>query len=94
MHKMIGDQGVFATRSTGMVTALTNADSTARKGTPIGDDASHNDAVRQYFVQAGLPADQIDSVEDREVVSVPASTGDASQVRTVQFRYSIITQKI
>jgi len=94
MHKIVGDQGVFATRISGMVTALTNADSAARKGTPIGDDASHNDAVRQYFVLAGLPEDQIESVQDFEVVSAPAAPGDPAPKRAVQFRYSMIKRQV
>jgi hypothetical protein len=96
MHKIIGDQGVFATRASGMVTALTNANSAARQGTPIGDNASHNDAVRQYFVKAGLPADQIEAVQDFEVVSVPASSSEdvGPPQRTVQYRYSMIKRQI
>lgn len=95
MHKVVGSEGVFATRASGMATALANSDSAARRGTPIGDNAAHNDAVRAYFVSAGLPADQIDAIQDFEVVSVPATSSDVASVqRTVQFRRSMITRRV
>lgn len=95
MHKIVGDQGVFATRASGMVTAISNATADVRRRTPISDNPSHNTAVQQYFLAAGLPSDQIASVQDFEVVSAPASSPkNAAATRTVQFRYSMIKRQI
>jgi hypothetical protein len=96
MHKIVGDQGVFATRASGMVTAITNGDSTARQGIPIGDDKLHNDAVRRYFVASGIPEDQIAAVQDFQVVRAPASGDqpDDPSKRTVMYRYSMLKRSI
>jgi len=95
MHKLVGSDGVFATRGSGMVTAMANGASGAENGVPMADNASHNDAVRAYFVGAGLPSDQIASVEDREVVgAATASDGVASGPAVVAFRQTIIRRQI
>jgi hypothetical protein len=95
MHKVIGATGVFATRSSGLVTALANADAPARAKPTAGDAAAHNAAVRAYFVGAGIPEDQIDSVQDFEVVGAPASDKAGRPLQgTVAYRYSMIKRRI
>jgi hypothetical protein len=63
MQKSMGDQGVFATLPTGLTLGMPNADATARQKAPYpGGADAQNKAVRAYFVDAGLPADQISEV--------------------------------
>jgi hypothetical protein len=95
MHKQVGDDGVFAVRSSGLVTALTNASSPRSAAPAVDNDAAHNDMVRAYFLSAGLPADQIKDVQARQVVGTGgASSPDAPIVKTVQYRYTILTRQI
>ena len=64
MEKVVGSWGVFATtQKTGKVLALPNADAPSRLRPALTNDAeTHNAAVRKYFVAAGLPENQIESV--------------------------------
>ena len=79
MHKFVGDQGVFATFPSGMILATSNASAQVRQhGGPLpGGSAAHNQAVRDYFVGAGLPANQIQSVDIFPVVGSLASTNSS-----------------
>jgi hypothetical protein len=65
MHKFVGAQGVFATLPTGKSLSLANADAIVRQhAAPLpGGATAHNQAVRDYFVGAGLPGNQIASVD-------------------------------
>jgi len=95
MHKVVGASGVFATRKTGLVTALANAEAPARKRGPIASAEAHDRAVRAYFVQAGVPADQIESVQQFEVVGAPTGPeGKADFHGTVEYRYSMLKRSI
>jgi hypothetical protein len=100
MLKLVGDQGVFATNPTGMVLAISNAAAAVRKrGGPLpGGAAAHDQAVRDYFVSAGLPQDQIDAVEAYPVLGAeipPASLPVArSPAGTPLFNYSMIRRQI
>jgi hypothetical protein len=64
MSKVVGAWGVFATvASTGWAMGLPNATSPERSVPPLTTSAdAHNRAVLDYFVNAGLPADQVDRV--------------------------------
>jgi hypothetical protein len=63
MQKSVGAQGVFATLPTGLTLGMPNADATARQKPPYSGGAdAQNKVVRAYFVDAGLPADQISEV--------------------------------
>lgn len=70
LTRTVGRFGAFATHpATGMVTAMSNADSPARGRPPLtGDVQAHNGAVRSYFVTAGLPIAQIESVREQVVM--------------------------
>ena len=75
IDKVVGDYGVFGTNAkTGMVLALPNADapSRGRPGPKYGADA-HNAAVKDYFVGAGLPAEEIGPI----TVNTTMSAGGA-----------------
>ena len=95
MHKLVGTDGVFATRSSGLVTALSNGDSPEQAGTPIGNNAAHNDAVKAYFISAGLPENQISLVQDFEVVGAPVTPGEHGPIHgQVAYRYSMVKRQI
>jgi hypothetical protein len=69
-REIVGDEGVFSTRPTGLVLAISNADAPTRGKAPLAGGAdAHDEQVRSYFVSAGLPADQILSVSPYAVVS-------------------------
>jgi hypothetical protein len=93
MHRVVGSTGVFATRSSGMVTAIANADAPMRKQPGFSDTPSHNDAVRAYFVRAGIPNDQILSVQDFEVVGAPMDGGKPVAGKVVA-RYSMVKRQV
>jgi hypothetical protein len=78
MTKTIGTWGVFATlTSTGWSMGLPNADSPVRMSPAlISSAADHNKAVLDYFVGAGLPADQIDRVDAGPTVATTTSVKD------------------
>jgi hypothetical protein len=60
IYKVVGPWGVFGTHAnTGKVLASPNGDSPSLSGKRILDAVVHNNAVKSYFVGAGLPADQI-----------------------------------
>lgn len=72
MDKWIGTNGVFSTRQrSGMTLGIANADSPARKKGPLSlDAATHNAAVKAYFVQNGLPEDQVQRVVEQPVMQM------------------------
>jgi hypothetical protein len=94
MHKVIGDQGVFATRKTGLTTALANADAQVRQAPPFPDAMSHDAKVRDYFVKAGIPTDQIASVANYETVGAPADPKGGIGQGSVVARFTMITRQI
>ena len=63
-HKTVGPTGTFAVRaSNGSVLAILNADASALSVGPLPVSAAdHNARVRDYFVAAGIPREQIGSV--------------------------------
>ena len=96
MHKIVGNDGTFATLPSGLTIATANSDAQSRgRGRLPGDAAAHNGAVRAYFVGAGIPENQIDAVRDFEVVGAGghgAPTGNV--VGVLQYRNSMITRQI
>ncbi|HEY8042056.1 MAG TPA: hypothetical protein VIF15_19770 [Polyangiaceae bacterium] len=75
-RKIVGDEGVFATRPTGLVLAISNADAPTRARPPLPGGAEAHDAlVRSYFLGAGLPADQMRDVSPYAVVSKVGRSG-------------------
>lgn len=97
MHKFVGDQGVFATRPTGLSLGLTNATAAVRQhpGPLPGGASAHNQAVRDYFVNAGLPADQIGSVDIMPAMSVNADLVNNKQFDPkLEFYFSIIRRQV
>jgi hypothetical protein len=81
IDKVVGDWGVFGTdQKTRGVLALPNADAPSRARPALTTDPEvHNAAVRKYFVDSGLPADEIDSVSAHTSAS---STGFGSDPPT------------
>ncbi|MBK7583145.1 MAG: hypothetical protein IPI67_23470 [Myxococcales bacterium] len=78
IDKVIGDWGVFGTdQKTRSVLALPNADAPSRARPALTTDpAVHNAAVRKYFVDAGLPADEVDSVSVHTMASASGAGSD------------------
>jgi len=70
IQKSIGETGVFGTvEQTGWVLATPNADSPSRSVAALSTSPDvHNTAVKNYFTAAGLPADQIGSVNAHATV--------------------------
>jgi hypothetical protein len=100
MHKVVGRQGVFATRPTGLTLALSNADAATRQKGPLAGGAdAHDAAVRDYFVRAGLPLDQVAGVSPYAVVSVeganPANPAEGlTAPPTGRYYFSVISRQI
>lgn len=96
--KLVGPDGTFATDPrTGFVVAIANASSIARtKARLPGGPSEHNAFVRSYFVGAGLPNEQIASVN---VNSRMTATGFGVPAQglppagTLLFYYSIVKRK-
>lgn len=95
IHKWVGDNGVFGTRlATGMVLASPNADSPSRFLGPLaGGPAAHDAAVKEYFIGAGLPKDQIAAVR---VMAAGLVDGDAKQPSDAHFKalYSYLDRSV
>ena len=92
IDKVVGDYGVFGTNAkTGMVLALPNADapSRARPGPKYGADA-HNAAVKDYFVGAGLPAEEVGPI----TVNTTMSAGGAGVDPPAQWQFESYTSRI
>lgn len=83
--KSVGDEGVFATRTNGLVMAIPNAGAPATLVPPLSNDADkHNQRVLAYFRTAGIPPDQI--IETRESAAMRATgheTASGSDIKTV-----------
>ncbi|MEZ4226994.1 MAG: hypothetical protein R3B13_39000 [Polyangiaceae bacterium] len=97
MHKWVGDNGVFATRTvTGMVLASPNGDSPSRfAGALIGGAAAHDLAVQDYFVAAGLPKEQISSVRSMTSGLLPTDSAKLGQVKPdLEALYSYIDRSV
>jgi hypothetical protein len=97
MHKVVGASGTFATLSSGLAIALSDAKAPVRQRGPLsGGAAAHNAAVQNYFTQAGIPVDQIAAVKDFGVMGAGGqggtSTGQLSG--TIQYWNSMITRQI
>lgn len=94
MHQTVGSQGVFATEiASGMVTATPNADAPSLSLPPLAGGANaHNDAVVAYFVDAGLPADQVGGVTANfgAVSLIGPTTTSPMQNILAQWWYSIV----
>ena len=71
MDKVVGSEGTFATFPlTGMILAVPNANASSKQVARYpGSGADHNSAVLAYFVGAGLPQDQVGSVDVHSRVS-------------------------
>lgn len=99
MQKMVGTDGVFATRPlTSLVVAMPNATAPCRKRPPLaGGPDAHNRAVQDYFVKAGLPADQILKVETYSAMSAGgagAELDSASLNGTLNHYFSVVTRQV
>jgi hypothetical protein len=99
MAKIVGDQGAFATRPTGMVIALSNADALVRSKPALpGGAAAHDQAVRAYFVAGGIPADQIGSVEPYAAMSNSgfgaASPDEVKEGRKLEYYFSVLQRAV
>jgi hypothetical protein len=95
-EKLAGTDGVFAVDSVnGAVLAIPNsgAPEALRPRFPgSGDD--HNAKVKQYFLQAGLPADQIGSVETHAMMQGGRSATGVQAPDTLVAYYSVISRVI
>lgn len=95
IHKVVGNNGVFGTRvATGMVLASPNADSPSRFLGPLaGGAAAHDAAVKEYFIGAGLPKEQIASVR---VMAGGLMDGEAKQPADAHFKalYSYLDRSV
>jgi hypothetical protein len=84
MQKTIGANGVFATLvSSGWAMGIPNANSPARAVGALSKSPDvHNQAVKDYFTAAGLPADQIGWISAHAVVHMTNSpdTGGSSPI--------------
>ena len=71
-----------------MTTASANADAPARQRPVLSRDAAlHNIAVRNYFVQAGLPEAQIASVTEQAVMENGGREGEPTNPSMAIFDY-------
>jgi len=99
MAKIVGDQGTFATRPTGMVIALSNADALVRTKLALpGGAAAHNQAVRAYFVAGGIPTDQIASVQPYAAMSNSgvgnAGPDEVQAGRKLEYYFSVLERQL
>lgn len=87
LNKVVGSEGVFSTDPvSGRAMALINADSPAAKVPPLTTDPEvHNQRVRKYFEEAGLPADQIASVHVTTTMTGGAKATEALEQGQMKF---------
>jgi hypothetical protein len=87
-HQMlIGDGGVFATNPTsGAVSCILLATTIVDSITTFryqGDAGNHSAAVLRYFVDAGLPLNQVGTIDTNTLISVGGTVADISAVPPV-----------
>ena len=99
MTKLVGSDGVFASRANGWAMALPNAGAPAEQLPSLTTNGEiHNNAVRAYFIGSGLPADQIGSVQAMPMMAGGGETAKfdpavSTQGNLVAF-YTLITRKV
>jgi hypothetical protein len=97
-HKVVGAEGVFSVRPTGLVIGLSNADAPTRAKPPLpGGSAAHDALVRSYFIDSGLPADQILDVSPYTVMSKVGRNGPdffAQATSKLEYQFSVISRQI
>ena len=96
LQKTIGDYGVFATLpATGWTMGIPNGDAPTRSVAPLSASADvHNQAVKDYFLGAGLPASQIGSVTAHASVYGTKGPQDASGPTPLKFaNYSSVLSR-
>lgn len=91
-----GDYGTFSTWPLGLTVALANKDAPALSRPLLTTDPdAHNARVRDYFVNGGLPEDQIATVNVHTTMSGggPASEVDSSKPK-LEWYTSVISRQI
>ncbi|HKE59695.1 MAG TPA: hypothetical protein VKB46_23455 [Pyrinomonadaceae bacterium] len=74
--KVVGSEGTFAVdANNGLAVAITNANSPRAKSTRwyTGDSTQHNQIVKDYFVGAGIPKEQVGGVHATMSLSTSAN---------------------
>lgn len=94
IDKVIGPWGVFGTiQKTRSVLASPNADAPSRARPPLpGGADAHNAEVRAYFVGAGLPAVEIDTVTVHTTSSAGGSGTDPPEWSLVAYTSTLSRQ--
>jgi hypothetical protein len=95
--KEVGSRGTLAVDVVnGSVLGIPNADTLAAVNTSYGSNADeHNKFVRDYFVAAGIPAEQIAGVHVATLLAANGKVGESSPVRPrVSAYYSMLERAV
>jgi hypothetical protein len=95
--KRVGAEGTLAVlASNGTVLGIPNADASSLKVPPFGDTPEAHDAeVRRYFVQSGIPEEQIRNVRTATLLEATGGGDERSKVTPkVTAYYSILERAV
>jgi hypothetical protein len=91
--RVVGSEGVFATRkSNGFVMAIPNGDAGSVKRPPLTNDGDkHNARVLKYFLEAGLPSEQVGGLNASATMAADGTSvgGDLGPDRLLSYTSDI-----